>query len=118
MAFAHIAEAQKGVGCSGPFHVFGKSSRSPELKTCAGGWSGGQKHGHGRLEYPSGTVYIGQFLNGRRHGKGTQTTAKGDVYNGDWVESAWSESLPSYGAAPLSYSRGRVLQARSMGSAR
>ena len=41
-------------------------------------------HGFGKLIYPNGNKYMGQFENGVRHGKGTLVLSDGGSYVGDW----------------------------------
>jgi hypothetical protein len=41
-------------------------------------------HGVGRMEWPDGGHYDGQFRDGAFDGKGTFTYQNGDIYEGDW----------------------------------
>ena len=36
----------------------------------------------GKMEWPNGDVYIGQFKNGKRHGKGRRKNEDGSTYEG------------------------------------
>ena len=38
----------------------------------------------GKITYPSGEIYYGEFTNGKRWGKGIWTTADGTVTKGTW----------------------------------
>jgi hypothetical protein len=42
--------------------------------------------GKGKLKWPNGDVYEGDFVNGDRTGKGKYTWSNGDVYEGDFVK--------------------------------
>ena len=42
------------------------------------------KNGTGKMKYPSGVVYEGDFKNGKRHGKGTCILSNGNKYIGFW----------------------------------
>lgn len=55
--------------------------------TYDGEYSNGKKHGLGKLTYPNGDVYQGQFKENKLHGEGTYVYKKtGDIYSGTWVE--------------------------------
>ena len=43
-------------------------------------------HGLGKLVWPSGDVYEGNFKNGKRHGKGKRVNADGSFYKGEYEE--------------------------------
>jgi|GEM_PF-3896105 len=45
----------------------------------------GKPSGFGRMEYPDGAVYEGQWANGLRQGKGTYTSWSGERYEGNWA---------------------------------
>lgn len=42
--------------------------------------------GWGRLEWPDGKTYVGQFLNNLQHGYGHQDSPSGDQFEGQWRE--------------------------------
>ncbi|HMR91746.1 MAG TPA: hypothetical protein PKC69_05515 [Chitinophagaceae bacterium] len=44
----------------------------------------GVPHGYGKLEYPDGRVYEGNWKEGSQDGKGKETTPGGDVYIGEF----------------------------------
>jgi len=44
------------------------------------------KHGNGRLLYPNGDVYEGQFKNDKRYGQGKLTAQNGSVQEGIWSD--------------------------------
>jgi hypothetical protein len=41
-------------------------------------------NGAGKMTYPDGSEYDGQFKNDKRNGKGVLTYSNGDTYNGLW----------------------------------
>jgi len=41
-------------------------------------------HGRGRMEWPDGHHYVGEFEDGAFNGLGTFTYQSGDVYEGEW----------------------------------
>ena len=43
-------------------------------------------HGNGKLAWPNGDFYEGQFQNGLMHGKGKFTWANGDIYQGQYKD--------------------------------
>ena len=42
-------------------------------------------HGYGRLVWPNGRSYEGEFENDVKNGKGTYQWADGQVYTGEWL---------------------------------
>lgn len=52
----------------------------------AGSWVNGERSGVGKLAYPNGDKYYGQFEHNVAHGEGTYKYANGDVYSGQWVQ--------------------------------
>lgn len=46
-------------------------------------------NGHGRMEFPSGAVYEGEFVNNQFHGKGIYTFPNGSSYEGNFVENRY-----------------------------
>jgi hypothetical protein len=49
----------------------------------SGQFKQGECHGLGRITFPNGEAYVGQWLHNMRHGQGTNN---GDVdYSGEWV---------------------------------
>lgn len=51
-----------------------------------GAWKSGRPDGHGKCNYPDGTVYEGEFSNGVPHGKGSRTWADGSTEVGEFAE--------------------------------
>lgn len=45
----------------------------------------GKKHGKGRLTFPNGDEYVGDWMQGERHGKGTYIWKSGARYEGDYA---------------------------------
>ena len=43
-------------------------------------------HGKGKLVWPSGDVYEGDFKNGKRHGKGKRINSDGSYYEGEYED--------------------------------
>ena len=46
----------------------------------------GQRHGQGTLTYPSGSMYIGYWVENKKHGVGRFVSACGNVYEGEWKD--------------------------------
>ena len=46
----------------------------------------GRYHGKGRLTYPNGSVYEGNFMSGKPWGRGKATSSNGDSYEGGWKD--------------------------------
>ena len=44
----------------------------------------GERHGKGRLVYPHGGYYDGEWSHGKKHGKGVQVSPCGRQYSGLW----------------------------------
>lgn len=44
----------------------------------------GSRQGKGRIEWPSGTYYEGDWYQDKKHGVGTLETVKVFKYTGDW----------------------------------
>ena len=52
-------------------------------KTYTGTWKDNRADGCGRMSYPDGSYYVGQFREGNRHGNGTNFWASdGRIYTG------------------------------------
>ena len=51
-----------------------------------GGWSRGERNGHGSMIYFSGAKYEGGWRSGVPHGQGTFTWANGCYYDGGWKD--------------------------------
>ena len=48
--------------------------------------SDGIPHGNGKMRYPNGDVYNGQWHQGKRHGKGEYQAADGAIRTGEWFK--------------------------------
>jgi hypothetical protein len=65
----------------------GLSYQYPSGSVYRGDFDHGKFHGHGRFEYqPSGDVYEGEWSNDAKHGRGVYTYADGTKYDGEWHE--------------------------------
>lgn len=52
-----------------------------------GGYKDGLKHGYGRMKYPNGDLYEGEWVENKMHGEGTYTYKKAnDIYSGAWQD--------------------------------
>lgn len=76
-----------------------------ELKTLGrwkyeGGFANGRMSGHGKLTYPDGRVYIGQWDRGMRQGRGELIHPDGWIFSGEWGEGLIN------GVGSLTYSDG------------
>jgi hypothetical protein len=56
----------------------------PSGSVYVGEFMNDKKHGYGKHEYPDGSVYEGQYAEGNKDGHGKFTYADGSVYEGDW----------------------------------
>ena len=43
-------------------------------------------HGTGKMDWPDGHNYIGEFADGAFNGEGKITYSNGDTYEGEWEE--------------------------------
>jgi len=73
--------------------TFGAYAQVQETKTYKDGsvYTGqingkGKKEGNGRIEWPNGNSYEGQWKKDKPNGEGTFTYANGIVYQGQWVD--------------------------------
>jgi hypothetical protein len=57
----------------------------PDGRTYTGQWQFRERSGQGTLTWPDGRKYIGEFDNGHRHGKGTLMYPDGRQYVGDFL---------------------------------
>lgn len=48
-------------------------------------WKNDLVHGHGMINLPDGSMYIGDFKDGKKHGFGTYRNKKGDKHIGFWI---------------------------------
>lgn len=46
----------------------------------------GKKHGVGKVTYPTGDRYHGEWQADKKHGEGTYFYANGDIYSGSWQD--------------------------------
>eukprot|EP00960_Hanusia_phi_P067487 766640-Hanusia_phi.AAC.7 len=46
----------------------------------------GLPHGTGKVIYPDGSSYMGEWKDGMRHGQGSLHVSGDEQYEGDWVE--------------------------------
>ena len=51
-----------------------------------GNWIDDKMNGRGKLVYSNGDTYDGDFLNDKRHGLGKYTCSGGEVFNGLWKD--------------------------------
>lgn len=60
----------------------------------------GARNGFGRMVYPNGDVYEGEWVDNKMHGEGTYTYKKsGDIYSGSWKDGIKSgDGRYEYGA--------------------
>jgi len=50
-------------------------------------YDNGSRNGLGKMTYPNGDIYHGEWVDGKMHGEGSYTYKKtGDVYSGTWVQ--------------------------------
>ena len=49
-----------------------------------GPWVEGAREGQGKITYPDGSTYVGDFKNNKREGKGDLHYSNGAYYSGDW----------------------------------
>ena len=70
-------------------------------------------HGTGTMLYPSGSKYVGQFVNGKHHGGGTLFYADGSRYQGAWkygkMEGLGAETLPDGTLRKGTWENGRLI---------
>lgn len=59
--------------------------------------------GEGKMVWPDGKVYTGNFYNDLKNGEGKLTTAEGKVYEGTWINGKFNDidfndndSLPDF----------------------
>lgn len=63
-----------------------KASIKKKYATKKGNLTLGNHIGHGRLDFPDGAYYEGEFKDGKRHGKGVFVFADGRRVPGVWKE--------------------------------
>ena len=69
--------------------VNGITSEAPEeydVDKYVGPKTQGKPHGEGKVSYPDGSIYEGNWLLGKRHGHGTLTRATGIKIIGEWQD--------------------------------
>jgi len=64
----------------------------------------GKPHGYGKVTFPTGDVYEGNWENGWRSGHGRSTFASGDIYEGNWENSKFS------GHGKFAYASGAIYE--------
>jgi len=64
----------------------------------------GKPHGYGKVTFPTGDVYQGNWENGWRSGHGRSTFASGDIYEGNWENSKFS------GHGKFAYASGAIYE--------
>lgn len=58
-----------------------------KVATYEGNYADGKKHGIGKMTFPNGDVYHGEWKENKMEGEGTYTYAKTkDIYSGAWVD--------------------------------
>ena len=84
--FADAVQALRGV----PRRIWGcKTKTGAGARKGDGRYAGdtgadGERHGTGRLVYPHGGYYEGEWSRGKKHGKGVQVSPCGRQYSGLW----------------------------------
>lgn len=58
----------------------------PNGDTYTGQWLEGERHGHGIYIWKSGAKYEGEYSKNQRNGIGTFTFADGKIYQGEWKD--------------------------------
>ena len=91
MAAACMAAACKPTG--GMLIPSAPATGTGKLKFPDGGWYEGEFqsdeiHGSGTRQFPNKNVYCGTFQRGEMHGTGTITYSNGDVFEGNFVNNA------------------------------
>ena len=73
--------------------------------------------GTGTMLYPSGSKYVGQFVDGKHHGGGTLFYADGSRYQGAWkngkMEGSGAETLPDGTLRKGTWKNGRLVSHQS-----
>ncbi len=60
---------------------------TPDEKKYEGGRNvKGEPHGFGKMVYPNGDIYEGQWINNLRNGTGSYKWPNGGIYEGDWKD--------------------------------
>lgn len=70
----------------------------------SGNWVDGKFHGSGKLVYPNGDAYVGDFFEGRMCGQGTLTLNNGFTYDGQWKDDHFE------GRGTLTYPNGIIYE--------
>lgn len=88
--FEGTYDAEKIKQGQGTYIWMGPASEEDETPTekarFEGNYKDGQKTGVGRMVYPNGDVFEGEWLDNKAHGEGTYTYKKSqDIYSGSWV---------------------------------
>ena len=50
-------------------------------------------HGHGRMQWPDGRMFLGQYVRNAKHGHGVFTWPDGREYAGQWCAALRSEAV-------------------------
>lgn len=78
-------------------HGIAKYKGSESYTTYEGDWENGLFHGQGKLIYPSGLIFKGEFAEGLKNGKGTyeftdapqKFSRYAKKYSGNWSKDIW-----------------------------
>ena len=62
----------------------------PNGSVYTGQWKDGRMHGNGAIRWCDGSAYAAQWVNGKRSGYGTYVWAGGDRYTGHWDDNRMS----------------------------
>ncbi len=91
LKFIGTYDAEKVKQGPGVYIWMGPASEEDETPTekarFEGNYKDGLKHGVGKMKYPNGDVYEGEWVDNKMQGEGTYTYKKsGDIYSGSWFD--------------------------------
>jgi len=72
----------------------------PSGTSYEGQYVNGVKHGQGVLNFSDGRVFRGDFVNGHQHGKGTAISADGKMMRGQWQYGVLFENFDEAAGGP------------------